>query len=203
MSLLHSYSFIKEVDPRAYLPFGYSARRGSGIGCALEVIDAAKAGKIDLDKVEEAAMSGDGNTDPAFNLYAYNCAVHKNREKVSYAESGRLLHISGIDKGAVEPYGVPESVVTEYAEQADEYEKLMDEYEFRYAVSAINDMRLMIFIEYRMDFWRCMQQALKGIPESVALLRNLAEKAPDIGELIWIILSNGRDMGRIIELAGV
>lgn len=64
MSLLHSYSFIKsfikEVDPRAYLPFGYSASRGSGIDCALEVIDAAKAGKIDLDKVEEAAMSKKG-----------------------------------------------------------------------------------------------------------------------------------------------
>lgn len=42
-----------------------------------------------------------------------------------------------------------------------------------------------------------------GVPESVALLRNLAEKAPDIEELIWIILSNGRDMGRIIEQAGI
>ena len=96
----------------------------------------------------------------------------------------------------MEPYGVPESVAAEYAEQADEYEKLMDEYEFRYAAPAVNDMRGMIFIEYRMDFWRCMQQVEKGIPESVALLRNLAEKAPDIEELIWIILSNGRDMRR-------
>lgn len=199
MSLLHSYSFVKEVDRRSYLPFAYSEKMGNDIDCTLEVIEAAALGKINLDKVEEAALE-EGSTDKAFNLYAYNRKVHKNRKMVLCVESGRVMHISDVnDDGSVEPYGVPESVVAEYAGQTDEYEKLIEEDEVQYAAAVINDMKLIFLVDYRMDFWRCMRQALRGIPESVALLRSLAEEAPEIGELIWIILSNSKDVDDLIQ----
>lgn len=107
------------------------------------------------------------------------------------------------DMAEDEPYGVSESVVSEYTGQVDEYEKLDDEYEFQYAVSTVNDRLVEILIYHRLHFWRCMQQALKGIPKSVASLRRMAEEAPDIGELIWIILSSGKDIGRMIEMEEV
>lgn len=198
MSLLHSYSFSKEVDIRAYLIFYFSAKGGDSMDCSLEVIDAAMKGMIDLDKVEEAAMSDEGDTDKAFNLFAYNCAVHKNRKRTARANAGRMLCIME-DMAEDEPYGVSESVVSEYTGQVDEYGKLDDEYEFQYAVSTVNDRLVEILIYHRLHFWRCMQQALKGIPESVASLRRMAEEDPDIGELIWIILSSGKDIGRMIE----
>ncbi|MCM1217794.1 MAG: hypothetical protein NC548_25160 [Lachnospiraceae bacterium] len=203
MSLLHSYSFENEVDARAYLPFAYSKKGGRGTDCALEVIDASLRGKIDLDRVEQAALE-EGDTDTAFNLFAYNCEVQKNRRKVSYVEAGRVLHISGIEEDDyIEAYGVPESVVSEYADagKPDEYEKLLDEEEVQYAMGVIMGMQNVLLIEYRINFWHCMRQALKGVPESIALMRRLAEDAPDIGELIWIILSSGRSVEELCQSA--
>lgn len=200
---MRSYSFAEEIDIRAYLPFAYSENMGKNIDCSLEVIEAAKRGKIDLDKVEEVAMSEKNNTDVAFNLQAYNCAVHKNRAKLTHSETGRMLHISEVDRGTVEPYGVPESVVTEYAGQADEYEKLVDRYEFQYAISVINGMEDMLLREYFIDFWQCMRQALKGIPSAVAVLRRVAEEEPDIREMLRIILSSGMDVAEHIQPVAV
>ncbi|MDE5909312.1 MAG: hypothetical protein K2H52_11315 [Lachnospiraceae bacterium] len=176
---------------------------GNSIDCSLEVIEAAKRGKIDLNKVEAVEMSEKNNTDVAFNLQAYNCAVHKNRAKLSHSETGRMLHISEVDRGTVEPYGVPESVVTEYAGQADEYEKLVDRYEFQYAVSVINGIENMLLTEHSMNFWCCMRQALRGIPGAVAAMKRLVQEEPDIGELVWIILSSGMDVAEHIQPVAV
>lgn len=158
-------------------PFAYS----------LEVIDAAASGRIDMEH---------------FNLDAYNKTIRKNENKVENRRKNKVLHIMyDVSETVTEPYGVPESVVTEYAGQEDEYEKLEDEDEVLYAVREIRELDGVFRCEYRVDILHCIRQALKGLPESVRLLKKLVASDPFIGELIKIILESGQPFAELFPEA--
>lgn len=149
----------------------------------LEIIDAATAGRIDLDN---------------FNLAAYNKTIKKNENKVGNRRKNKILRITeDIDEAGVEPYAVPEAVVSLYAEQVDEYEKLENAEELKFAVKELRTLSVSILYDYRIDLFRCMQQALKGIPNSIKLLQELVNADPYIGSLIKIVLKSEKSLSEL------
>lgn len=203
--MLHSYSFefLNEVDPITYLVFGNGGIDKAG-EYALEIIDAIHRGtaKVDLGKVAEAVSNNDMEAlKSAFNIEAYVNTIKKNQRLVNNAEAKKMRHICDVDDdGIVEPYGVTESVVSYYVEQKDEYEEFIDNEEVLYAVEQLYGMRSELRIEYRLDIIKCMKQALRGIPESLAHLKNLVVEAPQVGELIRIVLSSGKPLNELFSV---
>ena len=142
----------------------------------LEIVDAAASGRINLDD---------------FNLSAYNKTIKKNENKANNRSKNKLFHIvEDIEDASVEPYGVPEAVVSLYAEQTDEFEKFENAEEVEYAVQEIRQHSSSVFCNYRIDVLHCIKQALKGLPDSIKLLKGLANDEPFIGNLIKIILES-------------
>lgn len=56
-------------------------------------------------------------------------------------------------------------------------------------------------IEYRLDIIVCMKQAVRGIPQSIASLKNLVAEVPQIGEFVKIILSSGKPLNELFGAA--
>lgn len=175
--VLNSLGFCIEVDSAVWSLFEKMDELSEPLECSLEVIDAAMAGRLDLDH---------------FDLSAYAKTVKKNERLANFRVGSKLLPIVfDYNEEDAEPYGVPESVVSIYAEPVDAYEAIVDDEEVRYAVTELTNMNHDITSYYRIDFVRCMTQALKGIPASINLLKQLVCDDPYIGELIRAILSSG------------
>lgn len=172
----HDCNFIlKKVD--ALLLQNVRDSLDEPLDCSLEVIDAALSGKLDMNN---------------FDLVAYAKTVKKNETLVNYRRGIRNLPIiADCSDVGIEPYGVPESVVSVYAEPVDEYENVDNEDEIKYAVNELTNMEHEITSYYRINLRRCMTQALKGIPAAIEALKKLICDDPYIGELIRIVLSSG------------
>lgn len=175
--LMSSTSFGVNVDNTIWSLFENIDSLDEPLDCSLEVIDAALSGKLDMNN---------------FDLVAYAKTVKKN-ESLSNHRRGikNLPIIADCSDVGIEPYGVPESVVSVYAEPVDEYENVDNEDEIKYAVNELTNMEHEITSYYRINLRRCMTQALKGIPAAIEALKKLICDDPYIGELIRIVLSSG------------
>ena len=163
---------MNEVDLNTYLVFGNGGIDKAG-EYVCEIIDAIHNGtaKVDLGKVVDAVINNDKDAlKRVFNIEAYVNSIKKNQRLVNNTAARKKLHICEVDDdGTVEAYGVTESVISNYAEQKDEYEEFIDNEETLYAVEQLYSMRSEIMIEHRLDIIVCMKQAVRGIPQSIAL----------------------------------
>lgn len=175
--VLHSLGFCIEVDSKVWGLFEKMDKLDEPLDCSLEVIDAAISGRLDVDN---------------FDLLAYAKTVKKNETLVNHRKGIKNLPI--IADGGVEdvdPYGISESVVAEYVESVDEYENVDKEDEIRFAVEELTNLKHELLSYYRVDFVRCMTQALKGLPASIDTLKQLVSDNPYVGDLMKIVLSSG------------
>lgn len=142
-----------------------------------------------------------------FNLSAYCAKVRRNQKLGKAEEASRVLRISDTDgdsvrgeDGDIDSCGVSMSNVIKYADQVDEFLKTDEEEDFYNAIDTLNRMQVDILIRYQVNFWHCMGQALRGIPEAIDLLHKLTEESPKIGELIWIVLSSGKSLSDLEQI---
>lgn len=195
---------MNEVDLNTYLVFGNGGIDKAG-EYVCEIIDAIHNGtaKVDLGKVVDAVINNDKDAlKRVFNIEAYVNSIKKNQRLVNNTAARKKLHICEVDDdGTVEAYGVTESVISNYAEQKDEYEEFIDNEETLYAVEQLYSMRSELMIEHRLDIIVCMKQAVRGIPQSIACLKKLVTEAPQIGELVKIILSSGKPVSELFYVA--
>ena len=208
MSLLRSYSFYDEVDPKAYLGLLAMQENPSGhFDCTIEYLNAVQRGEFNLDKFEEAAKRDElkGTTHynelkKEFNLKAYDYKVKEIREKRRWKSDRKKLRIyeAGED-GTADAYGVLESVVTECAGQKDAYEDFLNEDELSYAVKYLYDSRGWLMTEARIDIIQTLRQALKGVPDAVRNLASVVEEYPVVGDCVRVILSSGKDLEDVLS----
>lgn len=186
--LLHSFcGFRSDVNDDIWGLFEEWEKTNAPFEYVLEIIDAAASNKVDFDN---------------FNLSAYNKAVRKNVSKGSSRRKNKVLHIvNDIEDISSEPYGVAESIVSIYAEQEDEYKKLEDEEELAYAIEEIRNLNGVVFYTYRVDMLHCIKQALKGLPESINILKNLVDNDSFIGDLLKIVLESGQPFAELFPEA--
>ncbi len=201
--MLRSYSF-QEFDERIWLLFHDMMSSSKEFDCSIEVVTAAIRGKIDLDKVEselvEAEINGVGleGRKKTFSLLAYDAKVRRNRKLAAGESAKKNLRIVELNDGEEsQPYGVSEGVVTLCADKPDEYGACEDEIDLQFALRGLQDSFRDILVWCKVDVWLCMEQALKGIPESVALLKNLVQEFPYVGEYVRVILSCGKPFGEL------
>lgn len=188
MSLLRSFSFghfhgITELpDDVLSLFTGLLDDPGKHVKYASEIISAGLQGNIDFGR--------------EFNIDAYEAAITRNqqfntsrkRKKETFLDFG-----SGDDGDDVQHGGVRVDIasLSNALQMEDAYEQLMSEDELRYAISAIKSLQPVLMVEARMDILYTMKQALRGIPDSVKMLKKLCEEYEILGEQIKVVLGSG------------
>ena len=187
MSLLRSFSFgqfhgFTEL-PEDVLKLFTSLvdEPGKHIKYASEIISAGLQGNIDFGR--------------EFNLDAYEAAITRNQQFNTSRKRKKetFLDFTSNDDDEAQQGGVRVDIasVQNALQMEDAYEQLMDEDELRYAIATIKSLQPTLMVEARMDILYTMQQALKGIPDSVKMLRTLCEEYEILGEQIKVVLSSG------------
>lgn len=148
---------------------------------ASEIISAGLQGNIDFSR--------------NFNIDAYEAAITRNQQFSTSKKRKKetFLDFGSGDDDEAQHGGVRVDVASLHnvAQMEDAYEQLMSEDELRYAISAIKSIQPMLLVEARMDVLYTMKQALRGIPDSVKMLKKLCEEYEILGEQIKIVLSSG------------
>lgn len=178
MSLLRSYSFYEEVPYTVWKLFEDAGMLGTKLDYILEIIEEAQNGNIDFNK--------------EFNLGGYINTIKWNQERESYRHGKKIKSIcSDFDEWEEDCNFITEDIVSTYATRIDAYRELEDDDEIKYAVKEIKRLSRQILIEHSICIYRCTYMALKGMPDSVMILKDLVSKDTHVGDLLKIILSSG------------
>lgn len=189
MGLLRSYSFgqfhgITELPEEVLSLFTSLVEEpGKNIRYASEIISAGLQGNIDFSR--------------EFNIDAYEAAITRNLglNKSRKQKKETFLDFSGGDDDDTQHGGVRVDIasMSNALQMEDAYEALLDEDELRYAITTIKSLQPVLLVEARLDLIYTIRQALKGIPDSVKMLRTVCEDYEIVGEQIKVVLGSGHE----------
>ena len=175
--LMKSISFGKEVDPQIWDLFKDANEIGSRLDYTLEIIDAAMSGNIDLSR--------------EFELEKYINSINRTRKLEALREAKKVVHITEDSYDDEENSGVSSDRISYFVDSTDEYEILENSFELRYAINKFNSLQEYFLVNAKCDVKFAVRQALRGIPDSIELLKNLCNDYPVAAELLKIILGSG------------
>ena len=195
MSLLRTYSF-NEID---YIDSGslwsmfkeIASADSRGCSCTLEVVEAVLAGKL---KMEHYDLEGN----VVFDLRRYERKVEKLR-KLEQArrhknEKPLLDDYDDLAEGGVITSSIP-ALQTE-----DIAKNIIDNAELQWALKSLDEKLLDFIVIDKVNIKVALLQANKGIPESIELVKDIVKKYPYMGEIIYIILSCGKPLEKVLEV---
>ena len=194
MSLLRTYSF-NEID---YIDSGslwsmfkdIASVDSRGCSCTLEVVEAVLAGKL---KMEHYDLEGN----VVFDLRRYERKVEKLR-KLEQArrhknEKPLLDDYDDLAEGGV-------GISSVLALQTEDIAKnIIDNAELDWALKSLDEKLLDFIVIDKVNIKVALLQANKGIPESIELVKDIVKKYPYMGEIIYIILSCGKPLEKVLE----
>lgn len=195
MSLLRTYSF-NEID---YIDSGslwsmfkdIASVDSRGCSCTLEVVEAVLAGKL---KMEHYDLEGN----VVFDLRRYERKVEKLR-KLEQArrhknEKPLLDDYDDLAEGGV-------GISSVLALQTEDLAKnIIDNAELDWALKSLDEKLLDFIVIDKVNIKVALLQANKGIPESIELVKDIVKKYPYMGEIIYIILSCGKPLEKVLEV---
>ena len=195
MSLLRTYSF-NEID---YIDSGslwsmfkdIASVDSRGCSCTLEVVEAVLAGKL---KMEHYDLEGN----VVFDLRRYERKVEKLR-KLEQArrhknEKPLLDDYDDLAEGGV-------GISSVLALQTEDIAKnIIDNAELDWALKSLDEKLLDFLVIDKVNIKVALLQANKGIPESIELVKDIVKKYPYMGEIIYIILSCGKPLEKVLEV---
>lgn len=195
MSLLRTYSF-NEID---YIDSGslwsmfkeIASADSRGCSCTLEVVEAVLAGKL---KMEHYDLEGN----VVFDLRRYERKVEKLR-KLEQArrhknEKPLLDDYDDLAEGGV-------GISSVLALQTEDIAKnIIDNAELDWALKSLDEKLLDFIVIDKVNIKVALLQANKGIPESIELVKDIVKKYPYMGEIIYIILSCGKPLEKVLEV---
>lgn len=195
MSLLRTYSF-NEID---YIDSGslwsmfkeIASADSRGCSCTLEVVEAVLSGKLKIEHYDS-----DGNV--VFDLRKYERKVEKLR-KLELArrhknEKPLLDDYDDLAEGGVITSSIP-ALQTE-----DIAKNIIDNAELQWALKSLDEKLLDFIVLDKVNIKVALLQANKGIPESIQLVKDIVKKYPYMGEIIYIILSCGKPLEKVLEV---
>ena len=162
-----------------------------GCSCTLEVVEAVLAGKL---KMEHYDL--DGNV--VFDLRKYEQKVEKFR-KLEQArrhknEKPLLDDYDDLAEGGV-------GISSVLALQTEDIAKnIIDNAELDWALKSLDEKLLDFIVIDKVNIKVALLQANKGIPESIELVKDIVKKYPYMGEIIYIILSCGKPLEKVLEV---
>ena len=195
MRLLRTYSF-NEID---YIDSGslwsmfkdIASVDSRGCSCTLEVVEAVLAGKL---KMEHYDLEGN----VVFDLRRYERKVEKLR-KLEQArrhknEKPLLEDYDDLAEGGV-------GISSVLALQTEDIAKnIIDNAELDWALKSLDEKLLDFIVIDKVNIKVALLQANKGIPESIELVKDIVKKYPYMGEIIYIILSCGKPLEKVLEV---
>lgn len=195
MSLLRTYSF-NEID---YIDSGslwsmfkdIASVDSRGCSCTLEVVEAVLTGKL---KMEHYDLEGN----VVFDLRRYERKVEKLR-KLEQArrhknEKPLLDDYDDLAEGGV-------GISSVLALQTEDIAKnIIDNAELDWALKSLDEKLLDFIVIDKVNIKVALLQANKGIPESIELVKDIVKKYPYMGEIIYIILSCGKPLEKVLEV---
>ena len=195
MSLLRTNSF-NEID---YIDSGslwsmfkdIASVDSRGCSCTLEVVEAVLAGKL---KMEHYDLEGN----VVFDLRRYERKVEKLR-KLEQArrhknEKPLLDDYDDLAEGGV-------GISSVLALQTEDIAKnIIDNAELDWALKSLDEKLLDFIVIDKVNIKVALLQANKGIPESIELVKDIVKKYPYMGEIIYIILSCGKPLEKVLEV---
>ena len=195
MSLLRTYSF-NEID---YIDSGslwsmfkdIASVDSRGCSCTLEVVEAVLAGKL---KMEHYDLEGN----VVFDLRRYERKVEKLR-KLEQArrhknEKPLLDDYDDLAEGGV-------GISSVLALQTEDIAKnIIDNAELDWALKSLDEKLLDFIVIDKVNIKVALLQANKGIPESIERVKDIVKKYPYMGEIIYIILSCGKPLEKVLEV---
>lgn len=195
MSLLRTYSF-NEID---YIDSGslwsmfkdIASVDSRGCSCTLEVVEAVLSGKLKIEHYDS-----DGNV--VFDLRRYERKVEKLR-KLEQArrhknEKPLLDDYDDLAEGGV-------GISSVLALQTEDIAKnIIDNAELDWALKSLDEKLLDFIVIDKVNIKVALLQANKGIPESIELVKDIVKKYPYMGEIIYIILSCGKPLEKVLEV---
>lgn len=195
MSLLRTYSF-NQID---YIDSGslwsmfkdIASADSRGCSCTLEVVEAVLSGKLKIEHYDS-----DGNV--VFDLRKYERKVEKLR-KLEQArrhknEKPLLDDYDDLAEGGVITSSVP-ALQTE-----DIAKNIIDNAELDWALKSLDEKLLDFIVIDKVNIKVALLRANKGIPESIELVKDIVKKYPYMGEIIYIILSCGKPLEKVLEV---
>lgn len=198
MSLLRSYSFghyfgVTELPEDILgLFLDLVENPSKKIEFAHEIVSAGLRGKIDLEHY--------------FNIDAYEATIRKNQRLGIENKRKRESYIDFSDScddwdETVLSGGIKADIASMKAvnKMEDAYEKLLSENELEYAVKSIKSLQPMLLVDAKLDIIHTMRQALKGIPESVKLLRQVCDDYKVVADNVKTILESGFEFNEIFS----
>lgn len=169
--LLRSVSFNTECSPKVWELFEKANELGTKLDYTLEIIEAAMQGRIDFEK--------------DFKLKEYVASIDRARRLEGLREAKRAVHVTDVSDDE-DSSGVPYPV-----DDRDDYEELENKFELQQAVDRFNEMQNYFLVNAKCDSKLAVRQALRGIPESIELVKNLCDEYPIAADLLKIILGSG------------
>lgn len=162
-----------------------------GCSCTLEVVEAVLAGKL---KMEHYDLEGN----VVFDLRRYERKVEKLR-KLEQArrhknEKPLLDDYDDLAEGGV-------GISSVLALQTEDIAKnIIDNAELDWALKSLDEKLLDFIVIDKVNIKVALLQANKGIPESIELVKDIVKKYPYMGEIIYIILSCGKPLEKVLEV---
>ncbi|MDE7476812.1 MAG: hypothetical protein K2M91_02490, partial [Lachnospiraceae bacterium] len=178
MGMLRSLSFEKDLDLNVWGLFKDANELGSRLDYTLEIVDAAVAGNIDFEN--------------EFKLEAYINRINHMRRLEALRESKKVVYVADDSDDASDTSGVVPDKQMCFADASDAYADFADACELQYAVEKLNSLNGYFMVNAGCDVKLAVRQALRGIPDSVELLKGLCEDYPVAADLLKIILGSGQ-----------
>lgn len=169
--LLRSVSFNTECSSKIWELFEKANELGTKLDYTLEIIEAAMQGRIDFEK--------------DFKLKEYVASIDRTKRLEGLREAKRAVHVTDVSDDE-DSSGVPYPV-----DDRDDYEELENKFELQQAVDRFNEMQNYFLVNAKCDSKLAVRQALRGIPESIELVKNLCDEYPIAADLLKIILGSG------------
>lgn len=197
MALLHSFGFGTVM--------GYDELPTEVLELFLSLSDNPDKKIEYASEIIYAGLKGRINFGQPFNIDAYEATIRKNSELSKNNKRRKEIYLEFLDtsSGDVESVYrgggiVADVAVTHAAEKIeDAYEQVLMEDELRYAVESIKSLYPLLLSEARVDILHTIKQALKGLPESIKILKSVCNEYEVVAEQIQIILSSGYSFNEI------
>lgn len=154
--------------------------------------------EINLEHTNEIIVAGlRGNISENFSLSAYEYGIKKKEDlaKINKAKKNKNISLDAEQDNSLASYfdismSQLDNEVVKTSDLRDEYEKLLDEDELKYAIKEIKGLQKDIFIKEQVNVIGGLKDALNGVPVAIRTMRELCEKYERINELVEIILSS-------------
>ena len=130
-------------------------------------------------------MQGRIDFEKDFKLKEYVASIDRARRLEGLREAKRAVHITDVSDDE-DSSGVPYP-----ADSRNDYEELENKFELQQAVDRFNEMQNYFLVNAKCDSKLAVKQALKGIPESIELVKNLCDEYPIAADFLKIILGSG------------